>query len=84
MYTHICVLHVHVCVVVCTCALVCVRSCVSVPSERWIQIYKLLSVITQAQNNTHTVPAIANVFLVTCLQLTQCDVTVCTYNVVLI
>ena len=35
----------------------------------------ILSVITQVQNKTHTVLAIV---LVTCLQLTQCDVTVCT------
>ena len=44
----------------------------------------ILSVIIQVQNNTHTVLAIADFFLVTCLQLTQCDVTVCTYSIVLI
>ena len=42
------------------------------------------SVITQVQNKTHTVLATADFFLVTCLQLTQCDVTMCTYNVVFI
>ena len=80
MYLQIFVLHVHVCVVACTCTLVC--KCL--PNGGY-KSTSVLSVITQAQINTHTVLAIANFFLpVACLQLTQCDVTVCTYNVVFI
>ena len=76
MYMDICVLHVHVCVIVCTCALisVCIHVCECLLNSGY-KSTSVLSVITQVQNKTHTVLAIV---LVTCLQLTQCDVTVCT------
>ena len=65
MYMHICVLHVHVCVVVYTCALVCAFMCVSAfwMVDTNLQIYLHVPVITQAQNNTHTVLAISIFFL---------------------
>ena len=40
-----------------------------------LQVYLHVSVITQVQNNTHTVLAIAKFFSCYMLQLTQCDVT---------
>ena len=71
--------NVHGYVVVCTCALVCAFMCVSALRmvDTNLQIYLQnmclhVSVITQAQNNIHTVLAIS--FPATCLQLTQCDV----------
>ena len=65
------------------CISVCIHVCECLPNGG-DQSTSMLSVITQVQNKTHTVLAIADFFLVTCLQLTQCDVTVCTYNVLFI
>ena len=72
MYVHICVLHVHVCVVVCTCALVCAFMCVSAfrMVDTSVQVYLQnmclhVSVITQAQNNIHTVLAISSCYMLT-------------------
>ena len=65
---------------VCGCVYMCISVCIHVCECLLNGGYKstsILSVITQVQNKTHTVLAIV---LVTCLQLTQCDVTVCIYN----
>ena len=63
MYMHICVLHVHVCVVMCTCVAisVCIHVCGCLPNCGY-KSTSILSVITQAQNKTHTVLAIADFF----------------------
>ena len=71
------------CMFVCTCVLVCIHKCECLPNGGY-KSTSILSVITQVQNKTHTVLAIADFFLVTCLQRTQCEVSVCTHNVVLI
>ena len=68
------------CVVVCTCALVCAT--VSAPSKWWIQVYKYtISNHTSTKQQSYS---FGNCLLFFLLQLTQCDVTVCTYNVVYI
>ena len=56
--------NVHGCEVVYTCALVCAFMCVSTfrMVDTNLQVYLHVSVITQAQNNTLTVLAIANIF----------------------
>ena len=81
MYMDICVLHVHACVVVCTCALVCAFMCVSTfqTVDTNPQVYYQYS----RKYKTRLIEFwhLLTFFPVTCLQLTQCDVTVCTYNV---
>ena len=86
MYIHIFVLHVHVCGCVYIFFSVYIHVCKCLPNGGY-KSKSVLSVITQVQNNTHTVLAISSAnsfFPVTCLQLTRCDVTVCTYKVVFI
>ena len=75
------------CACVCGCVYMCISVCIHVCECLLNGGHKstsTLSVLTQVQNKTHTALAIADFFPVTCLQLTQCDVTVCTYNIVLI
>ena len=68
------------CVVVCTCALVCAFMCVGAFIIVDIQIYKYtISNHTSTKQDTYSSGNCS-----ACLQLTQYDVTVCTYNVILI
>ena len=71
---HICVLHVHVCVVVC--AFMCVSAFRLVDTNRQVHY---ISIHTSTKQHVHY----KKFSPVTCLQLRQC-VNVCTYNVVFI
>ena len=78
VHGYLCVAHACVCGCVYMCISVCIHVCQCLLNGGY-KSTSILSVITQVQN-THTVLAIADFFLVTCLQLTQCNITVCTYN----